>query len=111
MSTIAEFTSISKTINDIKNRYGYPTGCGAHNAVASWRNLRTKYRTTAVNTAIGVVSALPVAAGADFIFYGPMNGAENVYPSIALIDAAYSQLTMEKKIRLSRDHPRYRIGK
>ncbi|MCX6656545.1 MAG: tetrahydromethanopterin S-methyltransferase subunit H [Candidatus Bathyarchaeota archaeon] len=99
-----------KAIDRIKDRYGYPCGCGAHNAVSSWKNLRKKYTPSAVTTAVGVICALPVAAGADFVFYGPMRNAEAVYPSIAMINAAYSQLVMEQRIRLGKDHPRYKIG-
>jgi tetrahydromethanopterin S-methyltransferase subunit H len=97
-------------IHRIKDLYGYPCGCGAHNAVSSWKNLRKKYTPSAVTTAVGVTNALPVAAGADFVFYGPMRNAESVYPSIAMINAAYSQLVMEKRIKLGKDHPRYKIG-
>jgi tetrahydromethanopterin S-methyltransferase subunit H len=99
-----------KAIDRIKDRYGYPCGCGAHNAVSSWKNLRKKYTPSAVTTVGGVICALPVAAGADFVFYGPMRNAEAVYPSIAMINAAYSQLVMEKRIKLGKDHPRYKIG-
>jgi tetrahydromethanopterin S-methyltransferase subunit H len=99
-----------KAIQRIKDRYGYPCGCGAHNAISSWKNLRKKYTPSAVTTAVGVIDALPVAAGADFVFYGPIRNAESVYPSIAMIDAAYSQLILEQRIRLGKDHPRYKIG-
>jgi tetrahydromethanopterin S-methyltransferase subunit H len=99
-----------KAIHRIKTRYGYPCGCGAHNAISSWKNLRKKYTPSAVTTALGVTNALPIAAGADFVFYGPMRNAEAIYPSIAMINAAYSQLVMEQRIRLGKDHPRYKIG-
>ncbi len=100
----------AKAIDGVKDRYGYPCGCGAHNAVSSWKRLREKYCAKAVTTVIGVTSALPVAAGADFVLYGPMRNAEEVYPSIAMIDAAYSQLVIEKRVRPGKEHPRYRIG-
>ncbi|MBA7686647.1 hypothetical protein ES703_95098 [subsurface metagenome] len=100
----------SKAIHHIKDVYGYPCGCGAHNAIASWKRLREKYSINAVTTVIGVTNALPVAVGADFVFYGPIKHADAVYPSVAMIDAAYSQLVMEKRIRIERDHPRYMIG-
>jgi len=54
---------------------------------------------------VGVINALPVAAGADFVFYGPMRSAEAVYPSIAMIDAAYSQLAMEATDKLGKESP------
>ena len=97
-------------IQRIKDRYGYPSGCGAHNAISSWKNLNKKYKPNAVTTAIGVTNALPIAAGADFVFYGPMMNAETVYPSIAMINAAYSQLAMEQRKKLDKNHPRYKIG-
>jgi tetrahydromethanopterin S-methyltransferase subunit H len=97
-------------ISQIKDKYGYPCGCGAHNAISSWKNLRKKYISGAVTTVLGVINALPIAAGADFVFYGPMKNAELVYPSIAMIDVAYSQLVMEKRKKLPKDHPRYKIG-
>lgn len=100
----------ANAIDRIKDMYGYPCGCGAHNAISSWKRLREKYCAKAVTTVIGVTSALPVAAGADFVFYGPMRNAEEVYPSIAMIDAAFSQLVMEKRVKLGKEHPRYRIG-
>lgn len=100
----------TNAIDRIKDMYGYPCGCGAHNAISSWKRLREKYCAKAVTTVIGVTSALPVAAGADFVFYGPMRNAEEVYPSIAMIDAAFSQLVMEKRVKLGKEHPRYRIG-
>ena len=99
-----------KAIHHIKDVYGYPCGCGAHNAIASWKRLREKYSNNAVTTVIGVTNALPIAVGADFVFYGPIKHADAVYPSVAMIDAAYSQQVMEKRIRLERDHPRYMIG-
>ena len=100
----------TKAIYRIKDTYGYPCGCGAHNAVASWKRLKKKYSADAVTVAVGVVNALPVAAGADFVIYGPLKNAETVYPAVAMIDAAYSQQMIEKRIRPGRGHPRFRIG-
>jgi len=100
----------TKAIHRIKDRYGYPCGCGAHNAVASWKRLKKKYTRDAATVAIGVVNALPVAVGADFVIYGPLKNAETVYPAVAMIDAAYSQQMIEKRKRPGRDHPRFRIG-
>jgi tetrahydromethanopterin S-methyltransferase subunit H len=100
----------SKAIYRIKDRYGYPAGCGAHNSIASWKRLKEKYRKDAVTSAVAVANSLPIALGADFVIYGPINTAEDVFPAVALIDAAYSQIQIEKRVRPGRDHPRYRIG-
>ena len=58
----------------------------------------------------GVINALPTAIGADFVLFGPLKGAKMFYPAVAMIDAAYSQLMMEKRIRPDRSHPRFKIG-
>ena len=100
----------SKAVHRIKDRYGYPSGCGAHNSISSWRRLREKYKRGAVTSAVAVANALPTALGADFVIYGPIEIAGDVFPAVALVDAAYSQLQIEKRVRPGRDHPRYRIG-
>ena len=107
---IATLGLATKAIYQIKNLYGYPTGCGAHNAIATWKGLKKKFVKKAAIVSLGVANALPVALGADFVLYGPMENAKYIYPSIALIDAAYSQLLMERGKRVHRVHPRYRIG-
>lgn len=100
----------TKAVYEIKNQYGYPTGCGAHNAVDTWRGLERKFVKKASIASLGVANGLPVALGADFVLYGPMENAKIVYPSIALINTAYSQLLIEKGERPEKGHPRYRIG-
>jgi tetrahydromethanopterin S-methyltransferase subunit H len=100
----------SKAIDIIKDKYGYPSGCGAHNAISSWKRLKEKYSKNAQNIVRGVTNIIPVAMGADFILYGPIKRADIYFPSVAMIDAAYSQLMIERRVRPSRDHPRYRIG-
>jgi tetrahydromethanopterin S-methyltransferase subunit H len=100
----------AKAINLIKDKYGYPCGCGAHNALASWKRLKEKYTAEAVTIVKGVTDALPTAIGADFVLYGPIKNASSFYPAVAMIDAAYTQLMMEKGVRPDRSHPRYKIG-
>ena len=100
----------AKAINKIKDKYGYPCGCGAHNALSSWRRLKEKYTSTAQTMVKGVINAMPTIIGADFVLFGPLKNASSHYPSVAMIDAAYSQLMMEKRVRPGRDHPRFMIG-
>jgi len=103
--------SASMAIWSIKDRIGYPSGCGAHNAVASWRRLRRSMGRK-VRDVCGIsASILAVAAGADFILYGPIEYAKLVFPAIAMADAALSQVKMEDGFRIDRLHPRYRIGR
>ena len=100
----------AKAIDMIKDKYGYPCGCGAHNALSSWKRLKKKYTRDAQTMVKGVIDAIPTIIGADFVLFGPLKNASSHYPAVAMVDAAYSQLMMEKKVRPSKSHPRYRIG-
>jgi len=100
-----------KAIYEVKDQYGYPAGCSAHNAVSSWKALRKKKDPLLTSVCSSVASSLPVAIGADFILYGPINDAEYIFPAICLIDAAYGQVLMEKGKRPSSSHPRFKIAR
>jgi tetrahydromethanopterin S-methyltransferase subunit H len=100
----------AKAIDGIKDKYGYPCGCGAHNALSSWKRLSEKYSMDAQTMVKGVINAIPTIIGADFVLFGPLKGATMYYPAVAMVDAAYSQLMMEKRIRPNKEHPRYKIG-
>jgi len=99
-----------KAIREVKNRFGLPAGCGAHNAVATWRGLKEKMGRQAVKPALASASVVAAAAGADFVLYGPIEGAEVVFPTVAMVDTAFSQLLIEKGERLNKEHPRYKIS-
>ncbi|MEM2739419.1 MAG: tetrahydromethanopterin S-methyltransferase subunit H [Candidatus Bathyarchaeia archaeon] len=103
--------SASTAIWSIKDRIGYPSGCGAHNAVASWRSLRRSMGREVRDVCSVSASILAVVAGADFILYGPIEYATLIFPAIAMADAALSQVKIEDGFKIDRLHPRYRIGK
>ncbi|MEM3754558.1 MAG: tetrahydromethanopterin S-methyltransferase subunit H [Candidatus Bathyarchaeia archaeon] len=99
-----------KALFELKNEFGFPVGCGAHNAIATWTGLKVKMGTQAVNPAIASANTLAVAIGADFILYGPIEDAKYVFPTVALIDAAYGQLARERGERLDKTHPIFKIA-
>lgn len=99
-----------KAIYEIKEKFGYPVGCGAHNAVASWRSLKKKDKILRMVCA-SIANGLPIAVGADFVLYGPINDAEYMFPAISLINAAYAQVLMEEGKRPSPHHPRFKISR
>ena len=94
----------------IKDKFGLPVGCGAHNAVAMWKGLRSKFGKDAKTPAFVGSNLMPVALGADFVLYGPIRHAPVVFPSVAMIDVALSGSLIEERIRPERPHPRYLIG-
>jgi tetrahydromethanopterin S-methyltransferase subunit H len=95
---------------ELKNEFGLPVGCGAHNAVSLWKGLKTKFGKQAVKPAVASACVVAAAVGADFVLYGPAEDAGYVFPVIAMTDAAYGYLLFEKKVALDRKHPLYRIA-
>lgn len=94
----------------IKDKFGLPVGCGAHNAVAMWNGLVPKFGKDAKTPAFVGSNLMPVALGADFVLYGPIKHAPVVFPSVAMIDVALSGSLIEERIRPERPHPRYLVG-
>ena len=94
----------------IKDKFGVPVGCGAHNAVSTWRGLVPKFGKDAKKPVFVGSSLMPVTLGADFVLYGPIKHAPIVFPSVAMIDVALSGVLLETKTRVDRQHPRYRIA-
>jgi tetrahydromethanopterin S-methyltransferase subunit H len=95
---------------ELKNELGLPVGCGAHNAVSLWKGLKPKMGKQAVKPAVASTCVIAAATGADFVLYGPAEDARYVFPVIAMTDAAYGYLLFEKKMKLDRKHPLYRIA-
>lgn len=100
-----------KAIYEVKERLGYPAGCGAHNAIASWKSLKEKKNSLLTMTCSAIINGLPVAIGADFILYGPIDHAEYIFPAISIINAAYAQILIEEGKRPSSTHPRFKISR
>ncbi len=107
---LATLGQACSAIFDVKQQLGLPAGAGVHNAVAMWRNLAAKMGDHAEKPCIAAAAASAVAVGADFILYGPIEDAKYVFPAVAMVDTALSQLAMEKGTRPEKSHPRYRIG-
>ncbi len=98
------------TQHKLKNKYGYPVGNGAHNAISTWKGLVPKFGKQAKNPALVGSSLMPVTLGADFVLIGPAKNAPIIYPSVAMIDVALSGILIEERIRPEKPHPRYLIG-
>lgn len=99
-----------KTIFDVKNELGIPAGCGAHNAIATWRGLKTKMGPEAFKPCTAAADVLPIAAGADFVLYGPVEAAPYVFPAAAMVNAAFGQLLIEEGKIPPSSHPIFKIA-
>lgn len=108
---IATLGLACKAIYEVKDKFGYPAGCGAHNAIDSWKSLKEKKDKQLTLICSSAANGLPIAIGADFVLYGPLNIAGYIFPAVSLIDAAYGQTLMEEGKRLTPTHPRFKIAR
>jgi len=99
-----------KAIYLVKERYGLPAGCGAHNAIDRWheRKKLDKMRYL-VSSAVAFTST--IVMGGDFLLYGPISRAPQMFPPAALADAYVSySMRQEYGIRPAvKDHPLSKI--
>jgi tetrahydromethanopterin S-methyltransferase subunit H len=101
---------ISKAIYMVKDKYGIPAGAGAHNAVARWAEMSELSPKKQLLAGV-VANSFPIAMGADFLLYGPIENAPEAYFTSSLADTyvAYNA-RQEFRIRpLTSDHPLMRI--
>jgi len=102
--------SAFKATFELKNELGYPTGCGAHNAINTWRGLKGKMGLQAVKPCVAVANAFTIAAGADWILYGPIEDAPYVFPAVAMVNSAFAQLLIEEGKMPSAAHPIFKTA-
>ena len=111
-TAVVDVTSLGLAMNamyEVKNKYGYPVGSGAHNAVDTWRNLKAKFGDVKKYATV-VASTITLGAGADFLLYGPVQHAKIIYPNVAFIKAAHSQLLFDEGKMAPTNHPVFKIG-
>ena len=109
---VIDYTSLGLAMSAmemIKDKHGYPVGSGAHNAVDTWRNRKAKFGKIKMYSAI-VASTITLAAGADFILYGPVEHADLIFPNVAFVKAAQSQLLFDEGKMAPPSHPVFKIG-
>ncbi len=107
---IATLGQACSSIYDVKNELGLPAGGGVHNAVSTWRGLKSKMGRQAEKPCVAAAAAAAVLAGADFVLYGPIEDAPFVFPAVAMLDTATSQIAVEHGDNPQENHPRFRIG-
>lgn len=101
---------VGKTIYLIKEKYGLPAGCGAHNAVDQWHHRKKLDPTTYLTSGV-VANVVPITMGADFLLYGPIKNSHKAYVPCAVADAyvAYSVGQEYGTRPLEKNHPLYRV--
>ena len=96
-------------MEELKKRYGYPVGTAGHIIVDTWKNLKKKFGD--LRKIIDVVaSTVTLGSGADFVMYGPVQNADVMFPSVAFVKAAHSQLLFDEGKIPPENHPVFKIG-
>ncbi len=99
-----------RAIHELSTEFGLPTGSGAHNAVGTWKGLKKKMGKQAKDPSMAAACAITIAAGANFVLYGPIEFADYMFPTLALVDAAYAQMSIEQGRMPDRQHPIFKIA-
>jgi tetrahydromethanopterin S-methyltransferase subunit H len=99
-----------RAIHELRKEFGLPVGSGAHNAVGTWKGLKKKMGKQATDPSMAAACAITIAAGANFVLYGPIEFADYMFPTLAMVDAAYAQLSIEDGNRPDSQHPIFKIA-
>ena len=87
-----------------KAKFGLPAGSGIHNAVSSWRWLRSKERGTRL-VCDAASAGFEILAGGDFVLYGPIERAGEVFPVAAMADILISEAAKDLEVWPAAGHP------
>ncbi len=102
----------AKAIELVKKEFGLPAGCSPANATYYWKEA-SKNSILTEGFAASNASAHTIAqcCGADFLIYGPIKQAKNIFPACALNDAIIAYYAMKRwGIKpLVKSHPLYRV--
>ncbi|MFW9866883.1 MAG: tetrahydromethanopterin S-methyltransferase subunit H [Candidatus Thorarchaeota archaeon] len=106
---VASVSWASLAIRDIKERFGYPTGCAPANALYTWEKMKALGKISFQAAASSVLSITRLL-GADFCLYGPIQNSTWVYPAIASIDGLVAYGHRMKGLRpITNIHPLFKI--
>lgn len=86
---VPSLTPSGKAAIEIKNRFGFPCGSAAHNAISTWSGVKNLFGKDAVRSADIVANLMPVILGSDFLLYGPVEDCSYVFPAVYTIDTSY----------------------
>jgi len=99
----------------IKSKFGHPTGGGVHNVVSAWpwlRRLRKEHPSGRELFKFCDVASnvLQVIVGGNFVLYGPIENAEQVFPVVAMTDMLITDMaSLELGLSVSENHPYKRL--
>jgi tetrahydromethanopterin S-methyltransferase subunit H len=101
----------SQAIRLVKSEFGLPTGCGAANAVTTWKRVKKgEFGPLAYEVCSGGSGILTQTMAANFLLYGPIELSETMFIACAMADALIAYGARKLGIvTKTRNHPLYKI--
>lgn len=99
----------AQTIREVKERFGFPSGCASTNAVYTCKFLK-EAGSPSLEAAAAAIFTLPQTVGASYVFYGPIRNAPWAYAACGIMDVmlAYNGRNLGYAIECD-THPLHRI--
>jgi tetrahydromethanopterin S-methyltransferase subunit H len=95
---IPSLSAACKALIEVKARYGLPAGMGAHNAVSSQRKaFKERFGAEGYKACELTSNTMSIALGADFLLYGPIEVAKEIFPAVYTVYTAYKYLARRKE--------------
>jgi len=113
VDAVTQLTSIgaaSKAIYSIKENFGLPAGCAPANALSVWKKLNEgEFGPDARKVCLGASILFTQAMAADFVIAGRIDEADAIFPACAMADAIIAAETQKLGVKISLNHPLYKI--
>lgn len=96
---VPSLSAAMRALFEIKSRYGLPCGAGAHNAISSQRkSFKERFGVEGTRACELASNLATIVLGADFLLYGPIESAREVFPAVYTIYTSYRYLGRRKDL-------------
>lgn len=96
---VPSLSAAIRTLIEIKSKYGLPCGAGAHNAISSQRKaFKERFGVDGTKACELASNLATILLGADFLLYGPIESANEIFPAVYTIYTSYRYLGRKKEL-------------
>lgn len=96
---VPSLSAAIRTLIEIKSKYGLPCGAGAHNAISSQRkSFKERFGIDGTKACELASNLTTIVLGADFLLYGPIESAIEVFPATYTVYTSYRYLGRKKDL-------------
>lgn len=96
---VPSLSAAIRTLIEIKSKYGLPCGAGAHNAISSQRkSFKERFGIDGTKACELASNLATIVLGADFLLYGPIESATEIFPATYTVYTSYRYLGRKKDL-------------